>query len=74
MLILAINLAVEYLHLASNDITPMGGTMWVHNLKDNGQVKSSPIDRIKNVLGEKDKQKVVKKKSSPVQTLETYQH
>ena len=47
----------------------MGSTMWVHNLKDNGQVKSSPIDRIKNVLGKKDRSKVVKKKSSPVRTF-----
>ena len=69
VLILAINMAVEYLHLASNDITPMGGTMWVHNLKDNGQVKSSHIDMIKNTLGKKDKQKVTKKKYLLVRTF-----
>ena len=69
VLIPAINMAVESLHLASNDITPIGGTTWVHNLKENGQVKNSSIDRIKNMLGKKDKEKVAKKKSSPVRTF-----
>ena len=57
MLIPAINMAVESLYLASNDITTIGGTMWVHNLKENGQVKSILIDRIKNILVKKDKEK-----------------
>jgi hypothetical protein len=57
VLIPAINMSVESLHLASNDIAPIGGTTWVHNLKENGQGKSSPIDRIKNVLVKRDKEK-----------------
>ena len=71
VLIPAINIAVESLHLASNNISPIDGTTWVHNLKENGQVKNSPIHRIKNVLGKKEKEKVAKKKSSPIIILGT---
>ena len=69
VLVLAINMGVESIHLASNDIEPIYGTTWVRSLKENSQVKNSHIDRIKHILGKKVKEEIVKKKFSPVRVL-----
>ena len=69
VLIPTINMAIKSLHLSLNDIAPIGGTTYIHNLKDNSQVKSSPIDMINNVLGKRDKEKVTRKKYLPVRAF-----
>ena len=75
-----VTIVINHSHLSShnqllcivyNFSSHIDGTTWVHNLKENGQVNNSPIDRIKNFLVKKENEKVAKKKSSPVRILGT---